>query len=229
MSRASTIATMLISNDQILRLGVQDIIETQQHMRLLAPPAGATETEETLTREQPHVIIIDSSAEADLPGLIRKIKTFAPKARIILLIGFEETTCRWEAFSSGVDEVVLKVQPPEVLIACIDSLCGATTTVSNLPAGSLVPSQANGPVMSSAGPDPQRLPRSGALTEREREIIALIGQGLSNKDIADRLCISGITVRHHLTSIFDKLGVASRQKLLIRAHQYGLVHFSIPA
>jgi DNA-binding NarL/FixJ family response regulator len=81
----------------------------------------------------------------------------------------------------------------------------------------------------STGPDRQSLQRSGSLTEREREIIALIGQGLSNKDIADRLCISVITVRHHLTNIFDKLGVATRQKLLIRAHQYGLVDFSVPA
>ena len=50
----------------------------------------------------------------------------------------------------------------------------------------------------------------------------LVSEGLSNKDIADRLCISSITVRHHLTSIFDKLGVSNRQKLLIRAHQNGL-------
>ena len=61
------------------------------------------------------------------------------------------------------------------------------------------------------------------LTEREREVVRLISEGLSNKDIADRLCISSITVRHHLTNIFDKLGVSNRQKLLIRAHQHGLV------
>ncbi|MDQ3235875.1 MAG: response regulator transcription factor, partial [Pseudobdellovibrionaceae bacterium] len=60
------------------------------------------------------------------------------------------------------------------------------------------------------------------LTERERDVVRLISQGLSNKDIADRLCISSITVRHHLTNIFDKLGVSNRQKLLIRAHQYGI-------
>ena len=64
---------------------------------------------------------------------------------------------------------------------------------------------------------------AGVLTEREREVIRLVSQGLSNKDIADRLCISSITVRHHLTNIFDKVGVSNRQKLLIRAHQYGLV------
>jgi Response regulator containing a CheY-like receiver domain and an HTH DNA-binding domain len=61
------------------------------------------------------------------------------------------------------------------------------------------------------------------LTEREHEVIVLIGQGLSNKDIAGGLHISTTTVRHHLTSIFDKLGVTSRQKLLILAHQRGLV------
>jgi DNA-binding NarL/FixJ family response regulator len=228
MNRLSAITAMLISNDQILRLGVQDIIETQEHMRLLVSPAGATETEETLAREQPDVVIIDSKPAADLAGLIQKIKALAPKARIVLLIGFEGATCHRDALSSGVDGVILKVQPPEVLVACLDSLCGTTPTASISPAGATAPAAASGDMKASAGPGPQGLPWSGSLTEREREIILLIGRGLSNKDIADRLHISVITVRHHLTSIFDKLGVATRQKLLIRAHQYGLVDFSLP-
>jgi DNA-binding NarL/FixJ family response regulator len=58
------------------------------------------------------------------------------------------------------------------------------------------------------------------LTEREREIIRLVGQGLSNKDIAYKLSISDSTVRHHMTSIFDKVGVPNRQKLLIHTHQF---------
>ena len=57
-----------------------------------------------------------------------------------------------------------------------------------------------------------------ALTEREREVIKLVRQGLSNKDIAYQLSISDSTVRHHLTSIFDKVGVPNRQKLLVHAH-----------
>lgn len=62
-----------------------------------------------------------------------------------------------------------------------------------------------------------------SLIEREQEIILLVGQALSNKDSADRLYISSTTVRHHLTRIFGKLDVHSRQQLLIRAHKYGLV------
>jgi DNA-binding NarL/FixJ family response regulator len=59
-----------------------------------------------------------------------------------------------------------------------------------------------------------------ALTEREREIIRLVAQGLSNKDIAYQLSISDSTVRHHMTSIFDKVGVPNRQKLLLHTHQF---------
>jgi DNA-binding NarL/FixJ family response regulator len=61
------------------------------------------------------------------------------------------------------------------------------------------------------------------LTCREREIISLIGEGLKNKQIAARLYISETTVRHHLTSVFDKLGVADRLELVIYAFHHGLV------
>ncbi|HWP41952.1 MAG TPA: response regulator transcription factor, partial [Blastocatellia bacterium] len=61
-----------------------------------------------------------------------------------------------------------------------------------------------------------------SLTEREREVVALVGEGLKNKQIADRLFISETTVRHHLTSIFDKLGVSDRVELLIYAYRHGL-------
>ena len=60
------------------------------------------------------------------------------------------------------------------------------------------------------------------LTDREQEIALLVGQGLSNKDIADRLHISTITVRHHLTNLFGKLGISTRLKLLRWVHQKGL-------
>jgi DNA-binding NarL/FixJ family response regulator len=67
------------------------------------------------------------------------------------------------------------------------------------------------------------------LTSREREIIRLVGLGLKNKDIATRLSITDITVRHHLTSIFRKLEVPDRQKLLILAHRFGLVELTLSA
>jgi DNA-binding NarL/FixJ family response regulator len=146
------------------------------------------------------------------------------------LSGFDDKERTKEAFLQGVDGIVLKVQPPAVLVAVIDSLCQAIRSSVNDKGG-----EVSSTFLTSPRPIPftnteaaaLRLP--DGLTEREREVIVLIGQGLSNKDIADRLCISGITVRHHLTSIFDKLGVTTRQKLLIRAHQFGLVELTASA
>jgi DNA-binding NarL/FixJ family response regulator len=74
-----------------------------------------------------------------------------------------------------------------------------------------------------------RTGESDLRTTREREIIRLIALGLKNKDIANRLSISDITVRHHLTSIFCKLEVADRQNLLILAHRYGLAELILSA
>jgi DNA-binding NarL/FixJ family response regulator len=70
-------------------------------------------------------------------------------------------------------------------------------------------------------PDPEAQ-KIAALTNREREVIALVGEGIKSKEIAGRLFISETTVRHHLTSIFDKLGVADRIELLIYAYRHGL-------
>jgi DNA-binding NarL/FixJ family response regulator len=117
------------------------------------------------------------------------------------------------------------VQPSAVLIATITYLADSGQEVV-LPIGNgQAPLKlSHTPVVSTAPPQTPALTKwSDGLTEREREVVRLISEGLSNKDIADRLCISSITVRHHLTSIFDKLGVSNRQKLLIRAHQQGLV------
>jgi DNA-binding NarL/FixJ family response regulator len=71
-------------------------------------------------------------------------------------------------------------------------------------------------------PDPEGA-KIATLTAREREVIALIGEGLKNRQIAKRLFISETTVRHHLTSIFDKLGVADRLELVIYAYRHGLL------
>ena len=149
-------------------------------------------------------------------------------SKIILLCGFEDKERTREAFLSGVDGIVLKVQPSAVLIAAIESLGLAQAEPVSFPP-TVPASTVTGAPGSSHVSEPYQVKWPSALTERERAVIVLIGQGLSNKDIADRLCISGITVRHHLTSIFDKLGVTSRQKLLIRAHQYGLVEITASA
>jgi DNA-binding NarL/FixJ family response regulator len=226
MNKLSVVKAMLMSRNHILRLGIQNIIKTQPHIRLVEWRSGEIQTDDLLTRERPHLIIVDSKLEMDLQRLFHNVRLLVPGAKIVLLIGTEENTRTGEALASGMDGIILSVQPPEVLLACIHSLFGVSTRDVHEEADPQGPTSTERMLSASQRHD---LQRTGILTEREREVIQLIGQGLTNKAIADRLCISPVTVRHHLTRIFDKLGVTTRQKLLIRAHQYGLVELSVPA
>lgn len=226
----STTAAILSSN-YLLRLGLQKIVETETWIRLIDHAVDGMTIDHMLTREHPDIVIVDMEIERDITELVRKIKAAAPLIKIILLSGFDDADCIQQAFGRGVDGIVLKVQPSAVLIATIDYLARhADVTMPPIGKVAMPMTIANAPEPSaSIAGNPDQLKWPDGLTEREREVIRLIGQGLSNKDIADRLCISSITVRHHLTSIFDKLGVSNRQKLLIRAHQYGIVELTARA
>ena len=221
----TTTVVAIVTNNYLLRLGLQKIVDDAKWIRLVGQAAHAGNLDEILTSEQPHIVILDTEIGGAAPDLIQKIKRVAPGVKTILLSGFDDTECTRQALAAGVDGIVLKVQPSAVLIATITYLADSGGEVV-LPIGNRpTPLKlSHTPAVSTAPLTPPALTKwSDGLTEREREVVRLISEGLSNKDIADRLCISSITVRHHLTSIFDKLGVSNRQKLLIRAHQQGLV------
>jgi DNA-binding NarL/FixJ family response regulator len=219
----------VITSNHLVRLGVQQIDGTTHHIRFVGHAKSEAEAGDLISREQPQVAIIDMEPEIHITSLIQKVKRSAPGSKLILLCGFDDKERTKEAFLAGVDGIVLKIQPPAVLLAVVEYLCQANTQPTTGKGGGTddLLSSASIPAFSEAGP--MTVKRLDGLTDRERDVIVLIGQGLSNKDIADRLCISGITVRHHLTSIFDKLGVTTRQKLLIRAHQFGLVELTASA
>ena len=127
------------------------------------------------------------------------------------------------AISMGVEGIVLKCQPLSVLIAMIENRKAASPSIvlDFAHVQSALDNSSTKPRVRKISVD--QIQPIDSLTERERTVIALVGEGLSNRDISDRLSISDITVRHHLTRIFGKLGVANRQKLLISAYHLGLV------
>lgn len=214
----------IVSNNYLLRLGLQKIVENETWIRLIGQSAHGPNLDAILTRERPQIVILDTETEDAVPELIQKIRLATPGTRIILLAGLDEAETTRQAFACGIDALVLKVQPSPVLIATIHYLAHTGVPIM-LPIGNTAAHLKQPPhsISTTIAQTPVTSNWSDGLTERERDVVRLIGEGLSNKDIADRLCISSITVRHHLTSIFDKLGVSNRQKLLIRAHQHGLV------
>jgi DNA-binding NarL/FixJ family response regulator len=216
MNPALTIA--ILSSQCLVWLGLQKILESSPSVPMVVHPYAGRTADLLRAESRPDVFILDLETERDALGTISQIRESAPTSKIVLLCGLEEKDRAREAFAAGVDGVILKVQPPAVVLAVIEALYAQVklqAAAERDGAGSL-----GGPFTTKGDADPQPLAWPEALTEREREIIRLVEQGLSNKDIAHRLSISDSTVRHHMTSIFDKVGVPNRQKLLIHAHHF---------
>ena len=214
-----SLTVAVIGSQYLGWLGLQKICESVEDIRIVVQLHPRVTADVLLAKRQPDVFMLDMDAE-DALCMIRQIRESAPKSKVVVLSGFADTDRTREAFEYGVDGVILKIQPAAVVLAAIKALyspaynhapvrpCDAVSMDLRAIAGQ----DADSNTQPSVWPD--------GLTERKREIIRLVGQGLSNKDIADRLCISDSTVRHHLTSIFDKIGVPNRQKLLIHAHRF---------
>ena len=213
------IGVMLISNHAIVRAAVRLLIERDPEMKVVCE-AGIDVGGLAGCPEAPDIVLIDldSSSEpaADfLPKLLRNVQG----ASVLILAGSPS----WEEHHSvvrlGVKGMVSKEKPPDVLIMAIRKVYAGEMWLDRSVLAKLLQE------MSSAEHSPERdyeAVKIAALTKREREVIALFGSGFDGKRVAERLFIAETTVRHHLTSIFDKLEVRDRFELVFYAYRNGL-------
>jgi DNA-binding NarL/FixJ family response regulator len=207
-SSPSLTTAVLVSNNQLLFLGLQTVLSHVASLTM-APNKGGFD--KVIQQAWPRVVILDMEPYTNPTEIIRMVKDTVPQTRILLLAGFERITGALQTPESDIDGVVLRTQPPKVLRAAVTVLIHS-------------PMNAGAAAINGLGLPKRLAVWPASLSPREREIVQCVSQGQSNKEVADRLGISAITVRHHLTNIFSKLGVAGRQKLIIQAHQGGMVH-----
>jgi DNA-binding NarL/FixJ family response regulator len=225
--QTSAVRVALISGNYLARVGLKQLIENQVRITLVGESYGGIHACGLVQKYRPDWLVIDLESESNIVEAVSSYKQISPQTKILLLSGWSEIDRAREALGAGAEGMVLKCQPPSVLVAMISGEAGAAAGTGMTTTGVILKE-----VLGKEGA--KRDPEQGArgtdlLTSRERAVVRLVGQGHSNRDIADTLSISETTVRHHLTSIFDKMGVSNRQKLLIRAHQDGLVELTASA
>ncbi len=213
-----TLRIAIISRHHLAWLGLQSIFESCTTRRFIVQQYQRITSDLRLPEDHPDVFILDMETERDSVGAIKWIRaSAAPTSKILLLSGFEDKDRMHEAFDCGVDGVLLKIQPPEVVLALIDTLYPPLSHYTHRMQEAAAITDLKQALTLKTMVERQYTTWPDGLTAREREIIKLLRQGLSNKDIAHALSISDSTVRHHLTNIFDKVGVPNRQKLLVHA------------
>jgi len=211
------IRILLIDDHPIMRDGLRMLLESQPGMKVVGM-AGRDAVE--LTRSQsPDLILLD----LDLGGengltLIPELRAVAKDARILILTGLKDSEAHRQAIRLGAMGVVLKEDAAEVLIKAIKKVHAGEVWVDRSTMGSLLHEMTR---KDSDEPDLEAA-KIATLTDRERQVITLIAEGLKNKQIAERSCLSETTITHYLSSIFDKLEVSDRLELVIYAFRHDL-------
>lgn len=240
-----SIRILLIDDQTIVREGLRMLLDSQSGMTVVGEASDPLEATSLAQREQPDLIILDLDL-GNASGLdcLEKLNSVASKSKVLVLTGLSDLNQHLLAISTGAVGVVNKLEASEALIKAIrkvhsgEAWLDDTLTARlleefwslqksrNSPRAYSFPRSENQfaevPHSAETQVPPEENAKIALLTEREKEVVVLIGEGLRNQQIADRLSISIITVRHHLSSIFSKLSVSDRFELAIYAYRHGL-------
>ncbi len=174
---------------------------------------------ETVTRARPDVVLMDLRMPV-MDGLtaIERIQQLADPPAVVVLTTFDADEYVLRALRAGAVGFLVKSTPPEDLIGLVQVAAEGHTVLSAAAAQRLVASSSNS---GSAGRRAQDL--VAALTEREVEVLACLGEGLSNAQIGQRLYLSEATIKGYVSRMLDKLGCANRTQAGLIAHDAGIV------
>jgi two-component system, NarL family, nitrate/nitrite response regulator NarL len=220
---ANPIRLLIVDDHTVVRAGLRMLIECHDGMTIVGEAGSCAEALQVAARTQPEIILLDLDLGGDnglriMPELLAACEG----VRVLVLTGVRDDALHRRALRSGAMGVVPKEKAAEVLIKAIGRVHAGEAWIDRATMGRVLAE------LSSPTRVDENAARAMLLTSREREVVALVAQGLKNKHIGERLFISETTVRHHLTAIFDKLEVSDRLELLIFAYRYQLAPLPTP-
>lgn len=216
------IRVLLIQICPIVRAGLRLLLESQRNVRLVGEAPTCREAIAIAAEVAPDVILLDATLPVE--SAIEQLPALAASARgawVIILLGREDPALEQRLVRLGAAGIVRKDQPSAMLFQALAKVAQGEVWLDRALVAQVLSERARGG--GAPGVDPEAA-KIATLTPREREVIAWVCAGLKSKAIAARLSVSTTTVRHHLTAIFNKLGVTDRVALVLYAYRYGLAH-----
>ena len=210
---------VLVADDQpLVRDGLAAIIAADAELELVGEAATGREAVARSRELQPDVVVMDiRMPEMDGIDATRAIlRAPGARPRILVLTTYDVDDYVYEALRSGASGFLLKDAPRHQLLSAIRTVAAGDTLLAPPITRRLVERHLR-------EPDPSASDGVAQLTAREREVFVLLGRGLSNAEIADRLTLGESTVKTHIGRVFDKLGVRDRAQAVVLAYETGLV------
>jgi DNA-binding NarL/FixJ family response regulator len=215
ISTETPVRILVVDDHAMFREGIKLLLQRDPQLQVVGEAATPQEALDLATRELPEIVLLD----IDLAGyngldIIESLQASVPDSDIIVLTGVRDEGLQTRALRSGAKGFVQKDQHGDLVLRAIQKVRDGEIWFDRGAIGAAVTRLISG--------DEDEQSQLAMLTPRERDITRLVGEGLKNDAIAERLYISEKTVRNHLTVIFDKVGVRDRLHLAIFAYRRGL-------
>ena len=208
------IRIVIVDDQLVVREGLRMLLDNHPGIKVVAMAGTRSEALEIIAREPADLIVLNLElGNVNSISFIPQLREAAKSARVLVLTGSRDSETHQKAAHFGAMGVVLKEDAADLLLKAVEKVYLGEAWLDRLTLGKLIFQLSS---HNKESLDPQRK-KISSLTERERQVIALIVEGLKNKQIAERLFISPTTVTHHLSSIYSKLGVSDRLELVLYA------------
>jgi NarL family two-component system response regulator LiaR len=219
---ARKIGVLLVDDHAVVRQGLRMFIEMQNDMEVLGEGTNGAEAVELAMRVKPDVILLDLlMPQMDGVQATRKILQDNPQARVLILTSFGEDDKVFPAIRAGAQGYLLKdIQPRDLVQAIRETFQGRAQLHPEV-ARRLMMVVSEDEHIQKPKPD-SALESLQGLTEREKEVLVYIANGLTNREIAEKMVISEKTVKTHVSNLLDKLEVEDRTRAAIWALKHGL-------
>ena len=217
-----TATRVLLADDQdLVRAGLRMIVDSAPDLTVVGEAATGRQAVR-LAREARADIVLMDIRMPELDGLAATRQITADEnlagVKVLILTTFEVDEYVFEALRAGASGFLGKGSRPEVLVEAIRTVARGDSLLSPAATRGLIAR-----FLTQNAPGPEAVPGlADALTEREREIVALVATGMSNAEIADHLTLSPLTVKTHVNHAMTKLGARDRAQLVVFAYQAGL-------
>lgn len=211
------IQVMICDDQEVVCQGLKAILSTADNLEVTAIASNGEEALELLEKKSADVVLMDLKMPV-MNGIhaTKAIKEKFPQVKVLILTTYDADAWLFDAIRNGADGYLLKDTSREMLIQSIEEISQGKTPVDSKVAGRLF-----NQLSKHALPGDSTLGKD--LAEREREILGLIAQGMTNAEIAHALFLSEGTVRNYVSAILEKLGVEDRTQAAVLALRFGLV------
>jgi DNA-binding NarL/FixJ family response regulator len=222
------VTTVLIADDQPLqRFGSRMLLESQDDMTVVGEAANGSEAVRMASELHPDVVLMDIR----MPGLdgieaTRRITAAGDRTRILIVTTFDLDEYAYAGLRAGASGFLVKDAQPEELLAGLRAVATGDAVVAPSLTRRLLDAYVHHLPTGSSEAAPQEDPRLASLTDREREILTVIGRGWTNTEIATRLHLAESTVKTHVGRILAKTGSRDRIQAVILAYDTKLVQAS---